>query len=160
MLGYYNDPEATKAARADEYFHTGDLGKLDENRFLYITGRKKNVIITQNGKNIYPEELETRLSEEGAVAEVLVLGVPDGRGNTAVKAKILPNFDFIGHFLHGNVLVKPTKEDVHRMIQSAVNKVNDRLPTYKRIHTVEILWKALERTTTQKIKRYGANIEM
>ena len=159
MLGYYNDAEATKAAMAGGYFRTGDLGRMDANGFLYITGRKKNVIVTQNGKNIYPEELETRLVEESAVAEVLVFGVPDGRGDTAVAARILPDLGFISAFLHGS-LSKPSKEDIHKAVQAAVNKVNDRLPTYKRVRTVEILGKALERTTTQKIKRYGANIEL
>ena len=154
MLGYYKDPDATAEVMKDGFFHTGDLGKMDKDGFVYITGRKKNVIVMENGKNIYPEELEERLSEEAVVAEALILGVFDKRGNTAVKAKIFPNLNFIIDYLHNNM---PSKEDVHNVVQAAVERVNEKLPAYKKIHVVEVLWSELEKTTTQKIKRYGTN---
>ncbi|MCK9216865.1 MAG: AMP-binding protein [Firmicutes bacterium] len=154
MLGYYKDPDATAEVMKDGFFHTGDLGKMDEDGFVYITGRKKNVIVMENGKNIYPEELEEKLAEEAVVAEALILGVFDKRGNTAVKAKIFPNLNFIIDYLHNNM---PSKEDVHNVVQAAVERVNEKLPAYKKIHVVEVLWSELEKTTTQKIKRYGTN---
>lgn len=154
MLGYYNDPEASAEVMKDGFFHTGDLGKMDEDGFIYITGRKKNVLVTRCGKNIYPEELEERLAAEAAVAEVLILGMFDQRGNTTIKAKILPNFNFIINCLQNKM---PSKKDVSKLVQAAVERVNEKLPAYKKIHAVEILWNELEKTTTQKIKRYGAN---
>lgn len=154
MLGYYKDPDATSEVMKDGFFHTGDLGKADDDGFVYITGRKKNIIVTQNGKNIYPEELEERLAGEAVVAEALIIGVPDKRGDTAVKAKIFPDLNFIIDYLHNNM---PSKEDIHKVVQQAVERVNEKLPDYKRIHIVEVLWSELEKTTTQKIKRYGTN---
>ncbi len=154
MLGYYNDLEATTEVMRDGFFHTGDLGKMDEDGFLYITGRKKNVLVTRCGKNIYPEELEERLAGEDVVAEVLVLEVSDRRGSTTIKAKIFPDFHFIHNYLHSNM---PSKEDVYKVVQAAVERVNEKLPSYKKINVVEVLWNELEKTTTQKIKRYGAN---
>ncbi len=154
MLEYYNDPEATAEVIKNGFFHTGDLGKMDKDGFVYITGRKKNVIVTEGGKNIYPEELEERLSEEAVVAEALILGVSDNRGYTAVKAKIFPNQSFVISYLQNNM---PQKEDIYAIVHAAVERVNDKLPSYKKIHIVEVLWNELEKTTTQKIKRYGVN---
>ena len=152
MLGYYRDPEATEAVLVDGWFQTGDLGRMDEDGALYITGRLKNVIVTSNGKNIYPEELENRLSAHEEIAEVLVL--PDNStGEESIKAKILPNLEYIGQRL-GHL---PSKEDIAEAIQNAIAEVNKLIPQYKHIKVVEILSNALEKTTTQKIKRFGAN---
>lgn len=152
MLGYYNDPAATAAVLKDGWFHTGDLGRMDEDGALYITGRLKNVIVTSNGKNIYPEELENRLSAYEEISEVLVL--PDSStGEESIKAKIFPNLEYIteriGHL--------PSKEDIAAEVQKAIGEVNKRIPQYKHIKVVEILSAALEKTTTQKIKRFGKN---
>ena len=80
MLGYYEDPEATALAVQDGWFNSGDIGYLDEDGFLYITGRSKNVIVTQNGKNIYPEEIENLLSKVEEIAECMVYGKGGRRG--------------------------------------------------------------------------------
>ncbi len=152
MLGYYRDDEATAAVLKDGWFHTGDLGRMDEDGALYITGRLKNVIVTSNGKNIYPEELESRLSAHEEIAEVLVL--PDNStGEENIKAKILPNLEYITERL-GHL---PSKEDISAEIQKAIAEVNKLIPQYKHIKVVEILTNALEKTTTQKIKRFGKN---
>ena len=152
MLGYYRDEEATRAVIVDGWFHTGDLGRMDEDGALYITGRLKNVIVTSNGKNIYPEELENRLSAHEEIAEVLVL--PDhSAGEESIKAKILPNLEYISQRL-GRL---PSKEDIAEAIQNAIAEVNKLIPQYKHIKVVEILSNALEKTTTQKIKRFGQN---
>ena len=152
MLGYYRNEEATNAVLADGWFHTGDLGRMDGDGALYITGRLKNVIVTSNGKNIYPEELESRLSAHEEIAEVLVLS-DNTTGEESIKAKILPNLDYISERL-GHL---PTKEDIAEQIQNAISEVNKLIPQYKHIKVVEILSHALEKTTTQKIKRFGQN---
>lgn len=154
MLGYYNDPDETARTMRGNYFHTGDLGRLDKDGFLYLTGRCKNVIVTQNGKNIYPEELETRLTDENFVAEAIVLGVADSKGGTTVKAKIYPCIEKIKEY-YAKV---PTEEEIRKEIAAVVEKINAKLPTYKKIKITEIVWEAFEKTTTKKIKRFGKNI--
>lgn len=152
MLGYYNDEAATAEALRDGWFHTGDLGSIDERGALYIRGRKKNVIVTANGKNIYPEELETRLADFEEIGESLVYEAKRG-DEPCVKAKIFPNAaylrDKLGH--------EPSTDEIQSEVRAAVQTVNAQMPNYKHIKIVEILTEPLEKTTTQKIKRYGAN---
>lgn len=154
MLGYYNDPEATAEVLKDGWFHTGDLGYMDENGDLFIKGRIKNVIVTENGKNIYPEELETRLSEFPEIGEVLVFGAKEN-GESLVKARIFPNFDYLKEKLGR----QPSKDDTEKAINKVVKAVNKKIPNYKHIKIVETLSTALEKTTTQKIKRFGKNVK-
>lgn len=157
MMGYYNDPEGTEKIMRGGWFHTGDLGRFDEEGFLYITGRCKNVIVTRNGKNIYPEELEDRLMDEPAVEEAVVVGVPSLRGDDiAVKAKIYPNMDMINELYQGTV---HSKEAIVQTVKDIVEQVNDKQPHYKRITVVEVVWQPFEKTTTKKIKRYGDNLK-
>lgn len=158
MLGYYQDEEATNEAIKDGWFYTGDLGKIDENGFLYITGRSKSVIVTTNGKNIYPEELEYYLNEEEAIAESIVLGVEDKKNHdTIVKAKIFPDMEAIKKMLKEEM---PTKEQVMQIITKSIQKINSKIPNYKHIKGFKIVDKELEKTTTQKIKRYGENTKI
>lgn len=154
MLGYYKDEAATKAVMKDGFFYTGDLGCIDEQGALFIKGRIKNVIVTSNGKNIYPEELETRLAKTEVISESLVFAANDRNGDTCVKAKVLPNIDFIKEKL-GRL---PSSEDIHSFVKTAIDEINSKLPGYKHIRLMEILEKGLERTTTQKIKRFGTNL--
>ena len=153
MLGYYNDEEATKLVFRDGWFCTGDLGRMDADGGLYITGRRKNVIVTENGKNIYPEELETRLYAFSSIADVIVLAEKQD-GKTQVKAKIFPNHEFLRNTL-GRI---PTADEIRQFIAEAVKKVNAAIPSYKHIRVYEILTEALEKTTTRKIKRFGNNL--
>ena len=158
MLGYYKDEEATRRAIRDGWFYTGDLGKVDENGYLYVTGRSKSVIVTKNGKNIYPEELEYYLNENPLISEAIVLGIEDKEKNeTYVKAKIFPNMDAIKSFLKVEI---PTKEQIMKVISSAVQSVNKKIPNYKHIKGFKIVDKELEKTTTQKVKRYGENTKI
>lgn len=155
MLGYFNDPETTSKVLVDGWFHTGDLGYIDENGWLFIKGRIKNVIVTTNGKNIYPEELENRLMDHPEVKECIVIGIRDSDGKPEVKAKILPNEDVIAEEL-GH---EPDLEEREKAVRDAVDSVNDEMPAYKRIKIVQVLDQELEKTTTAKIMRYGSNIE-
>ncbi len=157
MLGYYNNPEATANVIKDGWFHTGDLGKIDENGYLYITGRCKSVIVTKNGKNIYPEEVEYYLNDNPLISEALVQGIQeDNDDETYIKAQIYPNLEAISEYLKGSV---PTKEEIKKIISDVVSSVNSKLPNYKHIKGFIIRDKEFEKTTTQKVKRYGENMK-
>ena len=153
MLGYFKDEIATAKVFEEGWFHTGDLGKMDSDGGLYITGRSKNVIVTENGKNIYPEELEARLSNFSEIEDVLVVASQE-RGKLEVKAKIFPNIDVlkskIGHI--------PSLSDIKNTIGKIIKEINSKMPSYKRINFYELLDKSLEKTTTRKIKRFGNNV--
>lgn len=158
MLGYYEDEEKTKQTIIDGWFHTGDLGKIDENGYLYITGRCKSVIVTKNGKNIYPEEVEYYLNDNPLISEALVLGIQKKNDDeTYINAQIYPNIEAITEHLKGSV---PTKEEIWKIISDVVSNVNNKLPNYKHIKSFGIRDKEFEKTTTQKIKRYGDNMKV
>ncbi|WP_353948308.1 hypothetical protein ABNN70_15440 [Sporolactobacillus sp. Y61] len=154
MLGYYNDPVATAHTFKNGYFRTGDLGSIDKDGALYIRGRMKNVIVTANGKNIYPEELEARLLEKEPISEALVLSGNDRRGSACVKAKIFPNLDYVTRIM-GHL---PAKEEIQALVKSIIDEVNNKMPDYKHIRMYEIIEKEFEKTTTRKIRRCGLNL--
>lgn len=158
MLGYYEDEEKTNQTIVDGWFHTGDLGKIDEDGYLYITGRCKSVIVTKNGKNIYPEEVEYYLNDNPLISESLVLGIQkENDDETYINAQIYPNIEAITQYLKGSV---PTKEEIWKVISDAVASVNKKLPNYKHIKGFVIRDKEFEKTTTQKVKRYGDNMKI
>lgn len=151
MLGYYKDPEATKAAfDYNGWYHTGDLGRTDKDGHYYICGRCKNVIVTTNGKNVYPEELESMLLKENAVKECIVTGGEDERGNTIVFARIFPDLKAIGE-TYGNRNI--TDKEISKAVSDAVKSVNSHVVSYKAVKRFEIVNKEFEKTTTSKIKR-------
>ena len=154
MLGYYNDKAATDAVIRDGWFHTGDLGKMDPDGALYIKGRIKNVIVSENGKNIFPEELENRISDFEEVADVIVVEDKSSE-HIQPKAKVFPNIDFIKNKL-GHA---PSREELEGEIRAVVEAVNEKVPAYKRIRRVQILAEGLEKTTTRKVKRCCSNVE-
>ena len=157
MLGYYNDPETTSNTIKNGWFHTGDLGKIDDNGYLYITGRCKSVIVTKNGKNIYPEEVEYYLNDSPLISEVLVQGIQENDDDeTYVKAQIYPNIEAISEYLKSSV---PTKEEIKKVISDVISNVNKKLPNYKHIKGFVIRDSEFEKTTTQKVKRYGENMK-
>lgn len=156
MLGYFNNPEATEAVFKDGWFKTGDLGYIDKDGWLYIRGRSKNVIVTPNGKNIYPEELEERLGNCPEISEVIVVAGEDKNGETSVKAKIVANLEELkAKFADLDI---NDADAVKAKIKAVVDDINDKIPAYKKIRIVEVV-KELEKTTTAKIKRYGKNVE-
>ena len=158
MLGYYEDEEKTKQTIVDGWFHTGDLGKIDKDGYLYITGRCKSVIVTKNGKNIYPEEVEYYLNDNPLISESLVLGIQkEGDDETYINAQIYPHIEAITEYLTGSV---PTKEEIWKVISDVVSSVNKKLPNYKHIKSFGIRDKEFEKTTTQKVKRYGDNMNI
>lgn len=147
MVGYYNNPEATAAVFTDDgWFRTGDIGYMDKDGYIYITGRKKNVIILSNGKNVFPEEIEEHLSDRSdVIGESVVLGRPNASGETVITAVIYPNPDFSKD---------KTKEEVEAAVKEAVTEVNKSLPVYKQVRDTELRDTEFEKTTTRKIKRF------
>ena len=158
MLGYYEDEEETKKViDEDGYFNAGDIGYIDDDGYIFITGRSKNVIVTQNGKNIYPEEIEAYLNDSPLISESLVMGIQkENDDETYVNAQIFPNMDAIKEYLKGTV---PTKEEVKKIMADVVSGVNSKIPNYKHIKNFAVRDKEFEKTTTQKIKRYGDNMK-
>ena len=151
MLGYYNNPEATAEAFEGGWFHTGDLGYMDNDGFVHITGRKKSVIVTKNGKNIFPEELESLIDNSEYVLESLVYGEDDdASGETILCALVVPNFEYI-KTVHGEDF---SKDDIKAKIEEVVKAVNDRNPLYKYIRKFEVRETEFAKTTTKKIKRF------
>lgn len=152
MLGYFNDKLATEKVFKDGWFFTGDLGKMTRNGFFNITGRKKNVIVTKNGKNIYPEEVEAYLDKSPYVAESLVFGKDDEASEeTFVYATIVPAMDMIREKL-GKTDV--TRDEVFNIIDAEVKNINRSMPLYKRIRRFTIREEEFAKTSTRKIKRY------
>ena len=156
MLGYYEDEEATKEAiDIDEdgtrWFHTGDVGYIDNDGFLYITGRSKNVIVTQNGKNIYPEEIELMLSKVPEIKECMVYGKEvEGQKELLISVKVIPNYDEIKEVYGEDI----DDEKIYNIIWEKIKEVNHKLTSYKAIKNLEIKNDDFIKTTTMKIKRY------
>ena len=143
----------------DGFFLSGDIGRIDEDGYIYITGRSKNVIVTQNGKNIYPEEIEALLGDVEEIAEVMVYGKEEEDERTkkkkkepevTVAARIIPNYDRISE-KYGP---QTTEEEIRGILWEKVKEVNKKLEQYKAIKEIEIKKDAFEKTTTMKIKRY------
>jgi long-chain acyl-CoA synthetase len=151
MQGYYELPEETAAAfTEDGYLKTGDLGWMDDEKYLYLTGRAKNLIVTEGGKNVYPEEIENEFQLFDEVDQVLVRGYrPDSKSATEqlsehIEALVYPTADsFKGK----------SPEEVKGRIDAIVSEVNTRLLPYQKIERVSLLDEPLEMTTTKKIKR-------
>ena len=156
MIGYYEDKEATdEVIETDEqgnrWFHSGDVGYLDKDGFLYITGRIKNVIVTQNGKNIYPEEIELMLGEIPEIKECMVYGKEvEGEKELIITAKVIPNLEEIQKEHDGEL----TDDIIHDIIWEKIKEVNHKLTSYKAIKKLEIKKDEFAKTTTMKIKRY------
>ena len=159
MLGYYEDEEATKKVMTEDgYFKSGDIGYVDDDKFVYITGRSKNVIVTQNGKNIYPEEIETLLGKIPEIKEVMVYGkAPEGKQakkkdekELIITARVIPNKEEIKK-IHGKELSDKQTYDV---IWNHIKNVNKKLTSYKAVKALEIKEGEFEKTSTMKIKRY------
>ena len=151
MLGYYNMPEQTADVIRDGWFYTGDLGYVDKDGFIYITGRSKNVIITANGKNVFPEELEYHLGKIPYVSESMVWAGSDEAGqDTVIVASIYPDASALEEKLGAGY----TPEAVEALLRGEVDKLNDTLPLFKQIRRIVVREEEFEKTTGKKIKRF------
>ncbi|MCI8481925.1 MAG: long-chain fatty acid--CoA ligase [Clostridia bacterium] len=148
MLGYYNNEEATNEVLVDGWFHTGDLGYYDKDGYLFITGRKKNVIVLKNGKNIYPEEIEILIARLSFVSENMVFGKPTANNDLEINAKIVYNLEYMNQ-----TYPNKTKEDFKDIIWNEIKQINQSLPAYKHIRDIIVTDEPMIKTTTQKVKR-------
>ena len=155
MPGYYKNQSATNETFENEWFKTGDLGYLDEDGFLFICGRKKNVIIANNGENVYPEEIEDVLNRNQFVLECMIYGEEDEKHDERIAALIVPDTSaFIDYSTKNNIQINPQLVD--QLISEAVKEANAQLVPFKQIKKYYIHENELEKTTTQKIKRHLA----
>jgi long-chain acyl-CoA synthetase len=152
MKGYYEMPgETAESFTADGYLKTGDLGYLDEENYLYLTGRAKNLIVTEGGKNVYPEEIENEFQLFDEIDQILVRGfVQDKKMKIeGIEALVYPNAEVF----KGPEGGAPDKEAIKGRIEKIIAEVNQRLLSYQKIERLVILDEPMEMTTTKKIKR-------
>lgn len=140
MLGYYKMPEETKETLQDGWMKTGDLGYVDDEKFVFLTGRKKNLIITKNGENVSPEELENKIGDNRLVQEILVR-----ENDGVIEAEIFPDYEYVQ---------KKKIKDVNSELQSIIDEYNKTAPPYKKIYSLKVRETEFEKTPSKKIKRY------
>jgi long-chain acyl-CoA synthetase len=149
MKGYYNNPDATREALEDGWLHTGDLGYIDSEGFLYIQGRKKSVIVTPAGKKIYPEEIEAEILKSPCIAECIVCGRPGDKPGEedVIEAIVVPDREYPG-------FDRLSTTDIERTVQKEIKNCCQRLASFKKVTRITVRFEELEKTTTKKIKRY------
>ncbi len=153
MQGYYHNEEATKEAfTEDGWFLTGDVGHLDHENYLYLTGRAKSLIVTEGGKNVFPEEIEDHFQLYDEIEQIMVKGylLDEKMRTEGIEAYVYPNFDHFSNNDNGEV----KREEIEKRIREIVREVNVDLLPYKRIGKVTLLDEPMEMTTTKKIKRH------
>ena len=144
MLGYYNDEERTNEVLKDGWFNTGDYGNINKKGQLSITGRKKNLIVLNNGKNVFPEEIEAYVARVPYVQEVVVRGIKEDGREVGLQAEV---------FLNQDMVKSMGIEDVHEALKKDISNVTKELPVYKKVTDIKIRENEFVKTTTNKIKR-------
>ena len=148
MLGYYNDEKKTKEAFKDGWFRTGDFGYKDDEGFIFITGRKNDIIVLRNGKNVYPQELEFLISKLPYTSECMVFARNESNTDTLLMAKIVYNKEVMEKDYPDT-----RKEDYEKIIWKDIKEINKTLPTFKHIKKIIVTDEPMIKTTTQKVKR-------
>jgi len=151
MLGYYEMPEETNAVLKDGWFYTGDLGYIDRDGYITITGRSKSMIVLKNGKKVFPEELESLINELELVSECMVFGLPDKNDSNDIKLSVKVVYD--------KEVVKEkfadiSKDDLYKIIWEQIKNINTTFPRYKHIQNMILTDEELIKTTTKKVKRH------
>ena len=150
MLGYYENDEATKEAlEPDGWFHTGDLARIDKDGFIYIAGRKKSVIVLNNGKNVFPEEIEALLNKVEGIKESFVYEKTEDDGDVKVCVKIVYDKEMIKELYNIE-----GEENIRDFLWKKVKEINNLMPKYKYVREMIITEEELIKTTTLKIKRH------
>ncbi len=160
MQGYFKNPHATAEALAGGWYHTGDLGRLDDEGFLFICGRVKNVIVTPNGKNVYPEEVEIELMKSPFIAEVMVYGHKIDAVSEEVHALIFPSQEVLDDYERSRNTGPMTEAEVESVIRSEVQTACRGLADYKRVKKFTLREDEFPKTTTRKIKRFAVEAEV
>ena len=150
MLGYYKNEKATKKVLKDGWFSTGDFGYMDEDGFLYVTGRKKDIIVLKNGKNVYPQEIEFLINKIPYVIESLVYPREKSKTDTMLCAKIVYDEEMIKQYLG-----EKTQKEYKDIIWKEIKEINKELPVFKHVKDITLTKEPFAKTTTQKVKRYA-----
>lgn len=150
MLGYYNNEDKTNEVLKNEWFYTGDLGYIDDEGFLFITGRKKDLIVLKNGKKVFPEELETLINKLDDVSECMVFGLPNPEDANDVKISVKVVYD---ENIVKNKYPEASESDLKYIIWNEIKEINKTLPMYKYIKNMILSKEPLIKTTTNKVKR-------
>ena len=150
MLGYYENEEATNEVLKDGWFYTGDLAYFDQEGYLFLTGRKKDMIVLKNGKKVFPDELETLINRLDEVNECIVYGMPDNKDKNDIKLSVKVVYD--------TEVVKEkypdlSKEELEEVIWQKIKEINKTFPPYKYIKNMILTDQELIKTTTKKVKR-------
>ena len=153
MLGYYKNKQATIESFDNKWFKTGDLGFIDKQGFVHLCGRKKNVIISNNGENVYPEEIEDLLNRSPFITESLVYGEKDEKHDEIIAAQIVTDSEVLFGYTDKNN-IKFTNDSIRNIISDEIKKINKELTSFKQIKKFYLREKEFEKTTTQKIKRH------
>jgi|YNPMSStandDraft_1061717.scaffolds.fasta_scaffold00013_60 long-chain acyl-CoA synthetase len=167
MLGYYKDPESTKSVFCDGYFLTGDYGYVDKDGFIFISGRKKDIIITKNGKNVYPEEIEHFYTNSEIIVEIVVKeGKEPNTKEPTIIAVVRPNLENISKILNISFeeFSKPEnilkyENEIVNLVRKEIKENNKKLPQFKMIRYFYLNYEEFEKTTTKKIKRFKVNLK-
>jgi long-chain acyl-CoA synthetase len=150
MAGYWQDEEATNAAIRDGWFHTGDIGRFDDEGNLYLVGRSKEIIVDSNGKNVYPDEIEDIYRESPYIKDLSVVGLPDGAVEH-VACAVAPNYDYAPEL---------PRDAVHKKIDEHFRRVSLDLPFWKRVKSLHVWEGELPKTATRKVKRRDVVTEL
>lgn len=149
-FGYYENEEATKEVLIDGWFHTGDLGYFDQEGYLFLTGRKKDMIVLKNGKKVFPDEIEMMVNRLEEVKECIVYGIPDAKDPNDIKLSIKVVYDKdVVEEKYPNV----TKKELETIFWQKIKEINKTFPPYKYIKNMLLTDQELIKTTTQKVKR-------
>jgi long-chain acyl-CoA synthetase len=160
MLGYFENPEATAEVITDDgWLLTGDLGYQDEKGFIFISGRKKNLIVSSGGKNVYPEEIEQYFNDSPVVGEILVLGRKDPEGGETIFAVVVPNRESLAKDYQGKINADGRGDDaedtlIHALVKKEIEQINRGLPGYKKIADFTIRHEEFEMNAQKKIRRF------
>ena len=154
MMGYLNNEKATREVLVDGWYHTGDMGKIDEDGFVTICGRVKNLIVTPNGKNVYPEEVENELLSSPFICEVMVYGHKVGPSAEEVHAQIYPDQEAIDNYALENSEYPMTQKQIESLLRKEVLRIGKELADYKKIKKFTVREDEFPKTTTRKIKRF------
>lgn len=160
MQGYYNNPQATAEVLEEGWYRTGDLGRMDADGYLSICGRVKNLIVTPNGKNVYPEEVENGLLKSRFIAEVMVYGFKVGPLAEEVHAVIHPNQEELDNYAREHGKKSMTLAEVERLIRDEVLAAGKELADYKRVKRFTLREDEFPKTTTRKIKRFAVQADI
>ena len=149
FLGYYENEEATKEALRDGWFYTGDLGYIDKDNFVFLTGRKKNMIVLKNGKKVFPEEFEYLINDLDEVKECMVFGLPKENDDLLLSVKVQYDKEYMEKTYPGKTI-----EDYEKIIWDKIKEINKTVPKYKYIKNMILTDEDFIVTSTAKVKRY------